>query len=231
MVQRWDWMTFLHWRYEPADLRPHLPAGLEVQTFEGSAWVGLLPFRMTVRLPGAPAIPWLARFPETNVRTYVRGPDGGAGIWFFSLDAGRLVPAMTGRAGLALPYVWADMRVARGDSTVAYRCRRRWPGPRGAATNVRVEPGRPIGRDRVAPLEDFLVSRFRLYTSVAGRLVSVDAEHDPWPLRHASVVRLDQDVLQADGLPPPQGPPHALVSEGVEVRIGAPRPVTGPSDR
>src|SRR6266542_1618220 len=177
MVQRWDWMTFLHWRYEPADLRPHLPVGLEVQTFDGSAWVGLLPFRMTVRFPGAPAIPWLSRFPETNVRTYVRGPDGGAGIWFLSLEAGRLVPAMTGRAGLALPYVWAEMEMARGESTVAYRSRR------------------------------------------------------PWPLQHASVVRLDQDVLQADGLPPPQGPPHALFSEGVEVRIGVPRLVTGPPDR
>ncbi len=231
MVQRWDWMTFLHWRYEPADLRPHLPVGLEVQTFDGSAWVGLLPFRMTVRFPGAPAIPWLSRFPETNVRTYVRGPDGGAGIWFLSLEAGRLVPAMTGRAGLALPYVWAEMEMARGESTVAYRSRRRWPGPRGAATSIRVEPGRRIGRDRVAPLEDFLVSRFRLYTLLAGRLGSVDAEHRPWPLQHASVVRLDQDVLQADGLPPPQGPPHALFSEGVEVRIGVPRLVTGPPDR
>lgn len=224
-------MTFLHWRYEPDELRPHLPAGLEVQTFDGSAWVGLLRFRMTVRPPGVPAIPWLSRFPETNVRTYVRGPDGGAGIWFFSLDAGRLLPAMTGRAGLALPYVWADMEVTRGDSTVAYRSRRRWPGPRGAAAAVRVELGPPIARDRVSPLEDFLVSRFRLYTSAAGRLVSVDAEHDSWPLRQASVVRLDQDVLQADGLPPPRGAPHALFSEGVEVRIGRPRRVATPRDR
>src|SRR5204863_9644329 len=142
-----------------------------------------------------------------------------------SLEAGRLVPELTGRAGLALPYTWARMHVARDDRSVTYRSRRRWPGPRGAATSIRVEPGRRIGGALVTPLQDFLVSRFRLYTPTSGRLVRVDAEHPPWPLRAATVVELEQDVLQADGLPPPQGPPHALYSEGVEVRIGLPRRV------
>ena len=175
MVQRWDWVTFLHWRYAPEDVQRRLPAGLEVETFDGSAWVGLLPFRMEVRFPGMPAVPWLSAFPETNVRTYVRGPDGGRGIWFLSLEAGRLLPALAGRGGLALPYVWARMGVGRAGSTVAYWSERRWPGPRGARTRIRIVAGESVWRDRVSPLEDFLVSRFRLYSRLAGRLVRVDA--------------------------------------------------------
>jgi uncharacterized protein YqjF (DUF2071 family) len=226
MLQRWEWMSFLHWRYDPAVVRSLLPPGLEVETFDGSAWVGLLPFRMRVRFAGMPAVPWLSTFPETNVRTYVRGPDGGTGIWFLSLEAARLVPALTGRTGLALPYTWARMEVRRSESVITYRSTRLWPGPRGAGTAIRVEPGEETG---IGPLEDFLVSRFRLYARVAGRLVRVAAEHEPWSLRSAHIVDLEQDLLQADGLPPPQGPPLAHFSEGVDVRIAPPAAVARPS--
>ena len=113
MVQHWEELTFVHWRY-PADVvQKALPAGLEVETFDGSAWIGLVPFAMRVRLPGSPSVPWVSEFPETNVRTYVRGPDGERGIWFFSLDAARLGAVVTARTTYRLPYFWSRMRVVR----------------------------------------------------------------------------------------------------------------------
>ena len=86
MLQGWDNLTFLHWRYQPEIIRPMLPRKLELDTFDGAAWVGLTPFIVTrTRPPGLPSLPWVSTFPEMNVRTYVRGPDGARGIWFFSL--------------------------------------------------------------------------------------------------------------------------------------------------
>ena len=160
--------------------------------------------------------------PETNVRTYVEGPDGGRGIFFFSLEAGRASPVVAAHASLSLPYVWADMALRRDRDQVRYRSARRVPGPRGAGYDIEVRWGEPIGKDRLPALDDFLVNRFRLYTVKFGRLLSVDAEHEPWSLRRAEVVRLHQDLIQANGLPAPEGEPLVHASEGVVVRIGAP---------
>src|SRR6266545_3110550 len=92
-----------------------LPPGLEVETFDGAAWVGLVPFLMDgVRPPGVPPLPWASRFPETNVRTYALGPDGRGAIWFLSLDAARLGAVLTARASYALPYFWSRMSVGSG---------------------------------------------------------------------------------------------------------------------
>ncbi|WP_162794910.1 YqjF family protein, partial [Nonomuraea lactucae] len=132
MYQRWSHMTFLHWRYPVEAVGSLLPPGLEVEPFDGAAWVGLALFRMEgVRPPGVPALPWLSLFPETNVRTYVRDARGRNGVWFFSLDAGRLVAALAGRAGFRLPYFWSDMSVRADGPRWRYRCARRRPGPPG----------------------------------------------------------------------------------------------------
>ena len=218
MYQQWRRLTFLHWRY-PADVvQALLPSGLTVQTFDGTAWVGLVPFLMVgVRAPGVPALPWLFRFPETNVRTYVHGPDGRDGIWFFSLDAARLPAVLAGRAGYGLPYFWSDMAVRATAGRLGYRSRRRWPGPTGARCAADVVPGEPV---EAGPAEEFLTARFRLYSRMAGRLVAADAEHGPWPLRRGRVDRLDQTLVQAAGLPDPAGEPLVHVSPGVSVRIG-----------
>ncbi len=92
----WEGVTFLRWRSEPDAVQRLLPPGLEVETCEGAAWVGLVLFRMRVGLLGLPPVPWLLTFPETNVRTYVRTRDGATGVWFFSLDAARLAPCSSG---------------------------------------------------------------------------------------------------------------------------------------
>jgi uncharacterized protein YqjF (DUF2071 family) len=228
MRQGWRHLTFLHWRYPPDLVQALLPAGLTVETMDGAAWVGLIPFLMTgVRAPGVPALPWLSRFPETNVRTYVRGPDGGTGIWFLSLDAARLPAVLTARATYGLPYFWSDMAVGVTATALTYRSRRRWPGPRGARCDADVTPGEPLAPSQGGPAEVFLTARFRLYSRFAGRLVQAEAEHEPWTLHRGRVDRLDQNLVRSAGLPEPVGEPSVLTSPGVTVRVGAWHPASG----
>jgi hypothetical protein len=192
-----------------------------VETFDGSAWIGLTPFRMEgVRPPLVPAVPWLSRFPEVNVRTYVRDGRGRSGIWFLSLDAARLPAVLAARAGYRLPYFWSDMAVRVAGDHVAYRCRRRLPGPRGARCDADVVLGPPLAESARDELAHFLTARFRLFTVIAGRLAAAEAQHPDWPLHHAELRRLDQDLVQSAGLPPPAGQPLVHASPGVPVRVG-----------
>jgi uncharacterized protein YqjF (DUF2071 family) len=224
MHQDWRTLTFLHWRYPPAAVQRLLPPGIEVETFDGEAWVSLVPFLMDrVRAPGLPALPWLSRFPETNVRTYVRGPDGRTGIWFFSLDAARMPAVLAGRTAFGLPYYWSRMSVRRVADAVAYHSRRQWPGPAGVHCDAQIEWGEPIAEEDLGELDYFLTARFRLYSVFAGRVVGVDAAHDPWPLRKAWLGHLRQNVIEAAGLPSPTGSPLMHASTGVRVRLGPSR--------
>src|SRR4051794_9252126 len=118
MQHRWECLTFLHWSYDADVVQRLLPPGLAVEAREGRAWVGLVPFLMRV---GAGRGPLPLTFPETNVRTYVIGPDGRPGVYFFSLDAGSLSAVAAARASLGLPYMWARMSVDCGRDRVRYR--------------------------------------------------------------------------------------------------------------
>src|SRR3954447_16952046 len=157
MYHRWDLISFLHWRYPPAVVEPLLPRGLRLETFDGSAWIGLTPFLMRgVRAPGVPAVPWLSRFPETNVRTYVRDERGRSGIWFLSLDAARLPAVLAARAGYRLPYFWSDMAVRVADHRILYRCHRRLPPRRAAHCHADVVLGAPLEESARDALAHFL---------------------------------------------------------------------------
>ena len=165
MRQRWERLTFLHWAFEPAVVQRLLPEGLQVDTFGGAAWVGLVPFFMHVATGGDHGAPGVSDFCETNVRTYVRDGDGRAGIWFFSLDAARLSAVAVARATYRLPYFWSSMRVAERDGQMAYICRRRWPGPRSAASRVRISIGDRFGADELGERDHFLTARWVLFSS------------------------------------------------------------------
>ncbi|WP_204039066.1 YqjF family protein [Acrocarpospora phusangensis] len=219
MHQRWSELTFVHWRYPPETVAPLLPPGLSPETFDGSAWVGLVPFLMKgVRMPGMPPLPWMSFFPETNVRTYVRDESGRAGVWFFSLDAARLPAVVGGRAGFHLPYFWSDMSVRRAATLWTYHSRRRLPGPPGAHVDLEVRVGSSL--DSPDELAHFLTARYLLFNLVSGRLASAQVEHPPWPLQQASLVHLDESLLRAGDIPSPDGPPVLHASLGVPVRIG-----------
>ncbi len=225
MVHRWDELTFLHWRYDPDQVQRLLPEGYRVECADGSAWVGLVPFRMVFRPPFLPAVPWLSTFPETNVRTYVTAPDGSTGVWFLSLDASRLHAVLGGRSTYALPYCWSAMEVRTTGPVVTYRSRRRWPGPAGVRSDVAVEVGEPFAPAELTELDHWLTARYRLFTVHDDGARFARAEHVPWLLHRARLLHCDSGLIAAAGLPAPTGDPLVHFSPGVEVRVGTPQPV------
>lgn len=221
MRQEWRDLAYLHFRYEPAAVAAVLPAGLEVDVFDGSAWVGLIPFSMRgVGLPRGPAVPYFGAFAEVNVRTYVLA-DGVPGVWFCSLDVNRLAPALVARATYRLPYCWGATRHRRTDDTVVTDVRRRWP-TRTARSHLEVRAGSPVVAD---DLDVFLTARWGLFSRAGRGLRYAPVDHEPWPLRSAAVEVWDDVLLRAAGFPPPAGEPRARFSDGVAVRIGWPRRV------
>jgi uncharacterized protein YqjF (DUF2071 family) len=232
MVQRWERLTFLHWAVEPGLVRRLLPPGLEPDLFDGAAWVGLIPFRLTVGLPWMPRVPYVSSFLEANVRTYVRGPDGDRGIWFLSLDAERLGAVVIARRGYRLPYVWARMRQGETNGTIVYESRRRWPGHEAPSFRIAVAPEAPIPPAELSERERFLTCRWRLYTPTPLELppsgfgfAATQVDHPPWPIRRARVVELRQELTAAAGLEV-KGPPLVHFSAGVEVRFDRRRGVS-----
>ncbi len=217
MRQAWRELTFLHWPYAAEAVRPLVPKSLDLDLWEGAAWVGLVPFAIAgLTHPRVPAAPWLSHFLETNVRTYVVDGQGRRGVWFFSLDAARLAAVVGARAAYALPYFWARMSLDRLGTEVRYRSRRIGRGRPGCDVAVQVGSGIAAPSD----LELFLTARFRLFAERRGRLRHAEIEHPPWPLQRAGVVRLRQNLLEAAGLPGPRGAPLAHFSESVEVMVG-----------
>ncbi len=217
MFQRWQHLTFLHWRYEAAVIRKLLPDEVTLDTFDGAAWVGLTPFLLSnLRPPLFPALPWISRFPETNVRTYVRGPGGERGVWFFTLEAARLAAVVGARSLYRLPYRWSRMHVEATGARTEYRSARKWPF-RKAETHIVSEPGEPM---RAGELDNFLTARFRLYTMAGKRLAFAQIDHAPWPLHAAGLVELEQSLVQGSGVPPPVGAPLVHYSPDLRVRIG-----------
>lgn len=223
MTQDWAFLSFLHWRYDADTVQSLLPRGLEVDLFDGSAWVGLVPFAMRIKVGPLPPLPYATIFPETNVRTYVHGPDGRAGVWFFSLDVPRLAAALGARATYGLPYMWSDMAVDRGATQVTYRLWRHWKAWPPTTSRVTVEVGEAI--EEHSELEHFLTARWRLFNHVAGSLWTATVEHRPWPLRQARAIDIVDSLVPATGLPAPQGEPLVHYSPGVQARIGILRPV------
>jgi uncharacterized protein YqjF (DUF2071 family) len=222
MRMQWLTLTFMHWPY-PADVVQRLlPPGLTVETYDGQAWVGLVPFTMTIGLPRAPAVPWLSYFPETNIRTYARGPGGETGVWFMSLDAARLPAVMAARTAWGLPYYWSRMAVQRQGDVVTYTSARHRPHPR-ARHSSHVSIGPPIPAYDLTTLDHYLTARFGLWAYHFGRIWHSRVDHAPWPLRRARVDRLDDELVMAAGLPAPPGEPVVHFSAGVQVRVGRPR--------
>jgi uncharacterized protein YqjF (DUF2071 family) len=221
--QRWRDLLFVHWPVPADRLRALLPAALALDTFEGVAYLGLVPFAMKdVRpLRGLPPLPTAAAFPETNLRTYVRH-QGEPGVWFFSLDAASTLAVAGARLRFGLPYFRADMELVRAGESVRYRSHRRWPGPRPATLELQYTVGAPLGPARPGTREHFLVERYVLFAQRRGALVRGQVRHSPYPLRQAQVGALVETLTSAAGLTHDDGRPPDLYSEGVDVDIFAP---------
>ena len=239
--QKWRHLLFLHWRVEPEVVAAKLPAGLEVDTFDGSAWVGLVPFLMTgVRPWWFTPVPGVSTFPETNVRTYVRcpTPDGRRepGVYFFSLEAGRSLPVHVARRRWHLPYHRAAMSLTReqaGDrDRVRYRSRRLWPGTPGVGGEIEVTVHGPPAPAEPGSLEHFLCERYLLFCggprpSRTAGLLRGRVFHPPYPLRGVTVDRCTDTLVADAGFGVPPACDHATFSDGVDVAVFPLRGVGG----
>ena len=221
MVQRWTGIVWAHWRVEPAEAAAMLPAGVYPDTFDGSAWVGFIPFEMRdLRVaPGGlrlPAVGSARSFSEVNVRTYVTGPEG-PGVWFHSLDATSRTAVAVARRAWALPYVAASIEADVGDTRRCWRVRR----PGGVTGSLSVRVGDPMA---AGALDAFLTARFRLYAPLGRRLLlSAPVRHRPWPLRRAELEAVDTGLVTAAGYRVGARPDHLVAGDAVDVSIGWPQ--------
>ena len=223
MRMKWEQLTMLHWRYDPAEVQALLPSGLTVETFDGAAWVGLVPFQMRIDVPFVPEFPRVLHFPETNVRTYVSGRSGEPGVYFWSLEASSLSAVVTARTSYQVPYFWADMTLQQRDDIVRYETTRRWPGPKGARSVVEVRIGETIAATEASDLDRFLTARWALYGSFGPWRSYAKMYHEPWPLHRAELIECDDSLVAAAGLTQPTTPPLVHYSPGVSVRCGFPQ--------
>ena len=228
MAQVWHDLLFAHWPIPKAVLRPKIPSRLDIDVFEGQAWVGVVPFRMSgVRLRGTLALPWLSSFPELNVRTYVVA-EGKPGVWFFSLDAANRVAVAVARAWFHLPYFRARMSCAEQNGWIEYKSGR---SHRGAPCGVLSGRYRAVGQTvtpRRGSLEHFLTERYCLYAADGkGQLLRSEIHHAPWPLQLAEAELTSNTMAEASGINLPSAKPLLHFALRQEVVVWQPQRIPG----
>jgi uncharacterized protein YqjF (DUF2071 family) len=225
MKQEWHDLLFAHWMVPVEVLRRLIPRALEIDTFGGQAWLGVVPFRMSgVRMHGAPAVPGFSRFPELNVRTYVVR-DGKPGVWFFSLDAANAFAVWGARILFHLPYFLAAMSCAEDAGWISYQSQRK--DRRGLAASLRARY-RAIGEvfhAQPGSIEHFLAERYCLYTAdEKGRIIRCEIHHPPWPQQLAEAALQENTMADAAGITITDRKPELLhSSRRQEVVVWAPQ--------
>jgi uncharacterized protein YqjF (DUF2071 family) len=222
---RWTNLLFLHWRWDAAEVQRTLPPGLTVDTFEGTAWLGLVPFFMRdVRPAYCPAVPGVSDFLELNVRTYVYDAQGRPGVWFYSLDCDQWLAVKAARSLFHLNYEHADMSAEIDETgTVDYQVRRRGQTCKSRLV-YRMEEKPPAGA-AAGTREFFLIERYRLFAHDARRrrLLTGLIWHEPYRITSAHVPMWDDVMLQLDGFASPgRDPDHICAAEPVNVRVFGP---------
>jgi uncharacterized protein YqjF (DUF2071 family) len=206
MTQRWNDLLFAHWRAQPSQVATLLPEGLHLDTFDGSAWLGVVPFWMDrIKVRGIPSIPGARSFPELNLRTYVRDHRTGTpGVYFFSLDGANLLAVAVARSFYHMPYYWAEMRIeAQSEREFAFYSRRRFVSkPVIFKARYRgLGPTRKLAESRSGTLEYFLTERYCLFTHNAAReLVRANVHHVSWPLEEAAAEIERNDLPASIGI-------------------------------
>lgn len=217
----WSELLFAHWAVPASAIAPLLPAGLEVDTWDGQAWVGVVPFRM--ERVGPRGLQWLpARGPsprsflELNVRTYVRRK-GRQGVFFLSLDATSGLAVETARRWFGLPYVHADITARSGPAGVAYGSTRRDPRMGSGGLDLEYRAVGPAFRAEPETFEAYAVERYALFSERAGDLLCGHIHHPPWELHRAHVAIHHNTIARAHGLPLSRQPDHVLVANPIDV--------------
>jgi uncharacterized protein len=218
MFQRWLHLLFLHWSLSAEIVQRTLPPGLQADTFEGKAWIGIVPFFMRgVRPAGFPSVPGISDFLELNLRTYVRDIFGRPGIWFYSLDANQPLAVCLARAAFGLPYEFATMVATISDGQIDYRSRRSRDNH---SLRYRYRASRKLGEASLGSLDFFLVERYRLFAYRWGKLFTGRVHHSPYQLSEVTVTEADPALFAINGFETPTADPaHALYSGRVDVSI------------
>ncbi len=219
MHQKWGKLLFMHWRIDESQLRPLIPEQLEIDTFEGAAWIGIIPFTMwDIRAlpPYFPAIPGLSSAHELNVRTYVHY-QGVPGVWFFSLDCNSAPAVMGARAFYHLPYFNADIDLEQSARTIQYALKRTDDPPAQFQASWNIGESAPVANPD--SLEFFLTERYCLYAENDGDLYRARIHHQPWPLQKANVNSCESTMIEALGLKALGGDPVLNYAEEIDVDI------------
>lgn len=226
MHQSWLKLLFMHWPLAPGEVRPYVPKQLDIDTFNGSAWIGITPFAVrNMRPVFLPPFPWLNDFHEINVRTYVHYR-GTPGVWFFSLDADSILAVVGARMAYHLPYRQAQIRMRQESGTIRYSSHRRDLPP--ADFHAVWRPGEMMGKAPPESLDFFLAERYCLYAESRGRLFRARIFHEPWNLQRAELAEYSSTMLDAHGFKLAPAPPLLHYSETQQVTVWPPEAVSFP---
>jgi uncharacterized protein YqjF (DUF2071 family) len=226
MAQKWQDLLFAHWAVAPAVMRRLVPAKLELDTFQGQAWIGIVPFTMSgVRLRGTPTLPWLSTFPELNVRTYVTA-GGKPGVWFFSLDAANVVAVEVARRWFQLPYFHARMNSRATSQGIKYFSQRDDRRGGSGALHATYKAAGQYFAAVPGTLEYFLTERYCLYAQRrGGELLRGEIHHAPWKLHDARASFAVNTMTENLGIPILEPPATLHFSELQEMVAWAPQKV------
>ncbi len=219
MHQNWGKLLFMHWTIDEKLLRPLIPAQLSIDSFDGSVWIGVIPFTMWgIRASFLPPIPGTSAFHELNVRTYVTF-NGTPGVWFFSLDAANRLAVWAARKFYNLPYFNAQMSLDQIDKTVHYSSTRQ--DTRGAPAELKATwaIGEHLPRSSPGSIEFFLTERYCLYSERDAKLYRAQIHHQPWPLQAAKLNSFSSTMIESLGVSTPPGEPLLHYAEELSIDI------------
>jgi uncharacterized protein len=217
MRHKWGKLLFMHWPISERVLRPLIPENLNIDTFEGTAWIGITPFTLwDVRLSFFTAVPWLSDFHELNVRTYVHF-NGVPGVWFFSLDTNSILTVLGARSLYHLPYFNAKIDLDEKDGAIYYDLKRMINPP--ARFSGSWKAGDKLPEAEPGTLEFFLVERYCLYSTDKKNLYRCRIHHRPWPLQQAELLSYQSTMIDSHGLPTPECHPLLYYANALDVDI------------
>ena len=219
MRQYWGKLLFMHWAIDAELLRPLIPRQLSIDTFDGKAWIGVVPFTMWgIRASFLPPIPGTSAFHELNVRTYVHFK-GVPGVWFFSLDAASRLAVWGARTFYHLPYFNAEMSLPQQGNTIKYHSTRKDARGAPAQLDAHWTIGEALAQARPGSLEFFLTERYCLYSYHREQLYRSRIFHQPWPLQSATLDAYESTMVESLGIEEPKDEPVLHYAESLGVNI------------
>ncbi|WP_197441009.1 YqjF family protein [Thalassoglobus neptunius] len=222
MFQSWRKLLFLHWKIDPELIQRRLPRGLTVDTFDGAAWIGVVPFLMRkIRPSWSSQVPYISNFLELNVRTYAFNEDGTPGVWFFSLTANRWLAVMLARKLFGLPYVWGKMFASVDDAGAVHYRTSQFRDEQRRTMEFEYQPQETASPSEPGTLDFFLVERYILFSETRpGEIATGQVHHPPYRVQPVKVNAFSSLPVELDGFPSMQTPPeHMVYSEGVDVEV------------